>query len=269
MRRLSPRALAAFPFVFTALAALLLATVGEAARPTVLSVEVETAKLAAMIGLGAAALTFDRTDYLRRGWGLSAACYALLLARDAWLFASPGPGSEALETARGLLVVVGNGCLAIGTWSLSRAFERAGLEYTASPSLRRGVIALAVVAALLFAGPAVWFDARAALGPGSGRWWPVASDLGDMLALPLLAPVVLTALAVRHGSLRWPWALLAASLLAWLLYDAALTIPDVLHLEGRAFRFAGECFRMFAATAACGAGLAQRRAVVVDDDDSG
>jgi hypothetical protein len=71
----------------------------------------------------------------------------------------------------------------------------------------------------------------------------------------------MTAIAVRGGSLRWPWGLLTASLASWLLYDAILTVPEVFHLTGGGFRIAAEQFRFFAGSFAAAAGLAQRRAV--------
>jgi hypothetical protein len=78
----------------------------------------------------------------------------------------------------------------------------------------------------------------------------------------VLAPVALTAIAVRSGTLRWPWALLTGSLLSWLLYDAVLSLPDLLHVaDSSPFRLVGEQFRLFAATSAFAAGLAQKRAV--------
>jgi hypothetical protein len=72
----------------------------------------------------------------------------------------------------------------------------------------------------------------------------------------------MTALAVKGGTLRWPWGLLAASLGAWLLYDAVLTVPEVLRMKDEGgFRFAADLCRIFATTSAFAAGMAQRRSI--------
>lgn len=259
------RAIAAFPFVCVVVAVAVLVGAPADARPTILVVDAEIVKVLALVGLAAAASAFERGEYLRRGWGLSALCYALLLARDAWLAAAPGQGPPLVEIGRALLVAVANASMVLGTWTLARAWRVAGLEFTAPSALSRSLIGLAVVAALVFAGPSLAVDLHdAALGQRNA-WWAAASDLGDLLALPTLAPVALTALSVRDGTLRWPWALLSGSLLAWLLYDAALTVPDLLHVAPTPYRYLGECFRIVAGTCACAAGLAQRRAVRDDD----
>jgi hypothetical protein len=250
------------PLACAALAATILALLPAESRPLALHVLAEVVKLLALLGLGAGALVFDRTDYLRRGWGLLAVCYAFLLGRDAWLITTPGGASTGVEIGRGLLVVAANACAVAGAWTLARAWGVAGLEHPGSRAAQRVAIAVAVLASLLFAGPSFAVDLRDTFSGHPGYFWAVASDLGDLLALPVLAPVAMTALAVKDGSLRWPWGLLAASLAAWLLYDAVLTVPEVVAgLDVRSFRLAADCVRVFAATSACAAGLAQRRAI--------
>jgi hypothetical protein len=260
---MSYRALVALPFVCVALAAAILALVPLESRPIALRVVAEVVKTLAFLGPAAGALVFDRSDYLRRGWGLVAACYVCLLTRDAWLILSPGDAFMGVQIARGLLVAVANTCMVVGTWTLARAWQVAGLEHPASPTARRLAIAVAVLASLLFAGPGLVVDLRDTLSGHPGDFWMVASDLGDLLALPVLAPVVMTAFAVKDGTLRWPWGLLAASLAAWLLYDAVLTVPEVLGMADEGiYRVVADCFRVFAATSVCAAGLAQRRAML-------
>lgn len=257
---MSYRALAAFPVAAVALATVLLLAVPDAARPGVLHVLVEAVKILALVGMGAAALVFNRGDYLRRGWGLAAACYGLLLARDAWLLAAPGPQGAVIDALRGALVVLANASVVGGMLMLARAWSVAGLDLPGSSAGRRAVVALAVTASLLFAGPSLVVDVAISLKDGT-HYWTVGSDLGDLLALPLVAPVAMTALAARDGSLRWPWGLLTASLAAWLFYDAALTLPQIFHLDYGPFRLVAEECRVFAGTSACAAGLAQRKAM--------
>jgi len=258
---MSYRALAAFPFVFVLMAVGLVAAVPASAHPVLLRVLVEVAKVLALIGLGAAALVFAPGDYLRRGYGLHALCYALLLSRDLWFYATIGAPAGVVEVGRGVFIALANVAVVAGTWTLARAWGMAGIELPGSSTLRRVALVLAVGASLLFAGPAVLVDARLSVGHPD-HLWAVISDLGDLLALPVLAPVALTAIAVRSGTLRWPWALLTGSLLSWLLYDAVLSLPDLLHVaDSSPFRLVGEQFRLFAATSAFAAGLAQKRAV--------
>jgi hypothetical protein len=89
----------------------------------------------------------------------------------------------------------------------------------------------------------------------------VGSDLGDILGLCLIAPVLLTAIAMRGGILKWTWGLLTASLLFWLLYDCASTIDHFVTGHVAAIVMVRESFRALACVAEFSAGLAQRRAI--------
>lgn len=126
---------------------------------------------------------------------------------------------------------------------------------------------MAVLAAALFAGPLFVLDLRRAIGGSYAALAQAPSDLGDMLSLPIVAPVALTAIAVRDGTLRWPWALLSSSLLAWLMYDALWGLPDYLGVQPTSLRLVSEQFHVLAGLLACAAGLAQRKAVSDDEDD--
>jgi hypothetical protein len=261
---MSYRVLGALPVVATVLTAVLVASMPPDLRPGTLNVIAEVAKVMALVGLAVGAITFDRTDYLRRGWGLLAGCYVCLLVRDAWVIALPGAVGE---IGKGLLVVLGNVLVVGGTWTLARAWRVAGLEEMESNVVRYASIGGAVFTSLVFAGPAMWVDLQYTLNGHGSYYWMVASDLGDLLALPVLAPVALTALAVKDGTLRWPWGLLTASLAAWLLYDGVLTMPDLLKIDDRGgFRFVADCCRVLATTSAFAAGMAQRQAMRELDD---
>jgi hypothetical protein len=255
------RGIAAFPLVFGACAGAALALAPEAARASVLRAEIETVKVVALLGLAAAALAFERGDYLRRGWGLSAASYAFILARDAWLALSSGAPALTVQLVSATLLTAANASVVTGTWTLARAWSVAGLEPPGSRAARLAIVGGAAVLAALFAGSSLVVDVGNVVTGKSAAYWAIPSDLGDMLALPLLAPVALTAFAVRGGTLRWPWMLLTASLGAWVVYDAVLAVPEIFHLGGSGFRVAAEQFRFLAGSSACAAGLAQRRAV--------
>jgi hypothetical protein len=84
-----------------------------------------------------------------------------------------------------------------------------------------------------------------------------------MLSLCLIAPLLLTALALRGGLIGWPWALLTTSYVAWLLYDAVLVYGPSLGADPATVRLASEVCRALGCTYGFSAGLAQR--AVVDD----
>jgi len=255
------RRLALFPFVFVALTATLAALAPPHLRGSVTQWEVDLSKVIGLVGMASAALAFDRGDYLRRGWGLCAACYLLLLGRDAVLLGAASLTPLTFHVARGVLVAVGNTCVVAGVWTLARAWSVAGLEHPGPRSARAAAVAVAVLAAVVFAGPTLLVDVRDLVDGSDLRLDGLASDLGDILALPVIAPVAFTALAVREGTLRWPWALLTSSLTAWLLYDAIYTVPDYFH----ALRTVAEQLHILAGAFACVAGLSQRKAVTEEE----
>jgi hypothetical protein len=190
----------------------------------------------------------------------------MLLARDVVLLGSSSLTPTTFEIGRGVVVIVGNTCIVTGVWTLARAWGVAGLEHPGTPGARSVAVAVAVLAAVVFAGPTLLVDVRdLALGSGL-RIDALASDLGDILALPVVAPVAFTALAVREGTLRWPWALLTASLTAWLVYDAIYTVPDYFHAAPSWLRLVSEQFHVVAGAFACVAGLAQRKAVTEEEE---
>jgi hypothetical protein len=164
-------------------------------------------------------------------------------------------------------VTLGNAFVVVGAWTLARAWTVAGLEHPGPKGARRAVLALAIVVALAFAGPTLVVDVRdIVLGPRAD-FDSIASDLGDILSLPLIAPVALTALAVREGTLRWTWMLLTSSLVAWLLYDAIYTLPDYFSVSPVGYRLVSEQFHILAGAFAGVAGFTQRMAVTDDDDE--
>jgi hypothetical protein len=258
------RFLAGLPFVVAA--ALILVwrlTAGSAAQALVMRVEIEGIKTLALVGCIVAAYAFDRGDYMRRAWLLSGSCYAFLLLRDLtlgqWTPWAPGPRlvgvpTELFESA---LVLVGNLGAVLGTLMLARAWQVAGLDEAVSAGKRRALFIVALVIAIVVVGVNVRNDFMA-LGDGNlSALVMLASDVGDVVSLALIAPVLLTALALRGGLLLWPWALLTASMVGWLFYDAFTSVTG--HIDmGHPLRLTGEVFRSLACTYAFAAGLAQR-----------
>ena len=236
------------------------ALASEGARAIALRAEVESIKALGFVGCVLAASAFERGDYLRRAWGLHALCFGLLLLRDALflLFVSDaklfGLPYAAVQAA---LVLVANGGAVIGTFMIARAWQVAGIELPFSRLMRGGLIGGAAALSLAITASATLADLERLSGGDVGALVGLASDLGDILSMTLLAPVLLTALALRGGRLTWPWALLTASLFAWLLYDANAAFGH-LTLSASGQRLTGEIWRALACGYAFAAGVAQR-----------
>jgi len=264
---MSYRRLALLPFVLAALGAIAVALAPAAARETLAQIAVDLSKALAFIGLVAAARAFDRGDYLRRGWGLWAISYACFLARDGALLLGPAMSPPAVEIIKAVLIGTGNVCVVTSAWTLARAWNVAGLEHPGSAGARRATVGIAFLAAAIFVGPVFLLDVRNLAAGHLSTLDVLASDLGDIFSLPIVAPVALTAIAVRDGTLRWTWGLLTASLLAWMMYDALYAVPSYIGVPLYSLRLVSEQFHVLAGLLACAAGLAQRRALSDDDDE--
>ncbi len=251
------RALAALPIACVVLFALALVIAGEGARPLVVRAGNESSKVLALLGCLAAALAFEPGEYLRRAWLLAATCLGLLLTRDALLLIDAGSGAG-ISSVRVGLSFFANLAAVIGTLMIARAWRVAGMDLPGSRGARRVSLAIAFGVAVALAGPSAYVNLGTSLGGDPRGMVGLASDVGDILSTTLLAPVLLTAIAVRGGLLRWPWGLLTASLFAWLLYDTFVTVLGEVPGHGPSFKLVGEGFRVLACTLQCSAGLAQR-----------
>ncbi len=145
-----------------------------------------------------------------------------------------------------------------GVWLLARTWRVAAISL---PVGRGGAVAVtlgALVLALLVAGPGALAEARQV---AAGDWSALillVSAVVDILSLVLLAPLLLTTLALRGGLFAWPWGLLTASVVAWLLYDGAAALAPSLAPGGFPLP---DVFRGLAENFLFVAGLAQKRAV--------
>jgi hypothetical protein len=226
---------------------------------TFLRTEVETVKVLTLVGSWAAALAFERGAYQRRAWFFIGACMALLLTRDLTLlpfFRRFEPRSLAI--AAGILVALANLSQVAGTWMLARTWKVAQLALPGSAAAQWLTVALVGLLAALCAGPSVIRSGGPLLQGDLSRAAGVFSALGDMVSLWLIAPLLLTALALRGGLFGWPFALLTASYVAWLGYDAVGVLGADLGLSARATRTTSELFRALGCLFGFSAGLAQR-----------
>ena len=262
------RVLLIMPFVFVAAYVAVCLAIGDTpARRPFMRTEIEVVKALALIGCWAAAFRFERGDYLRAAWFLNGICYLFLLTRDAVFipgFLGHGKGIDYLE---GGVIMMANIASVIGALLLARAWQVAGIELTVSRMGRGTVLAIAIAISLAVAGPAVYIDFRDLFTGQPVSLVGVGSDLGDIISFCLIAPVLLTAIALRGGSLVWPWGLITASMLGWLFYDGSLLVGrTILHADPLVVRTISDAFRSFACLFGCAAGLAQRIAVAPRTD---
>jgi hypothetical protein len=257
------RALAVFPLVWAA--AFVLGYRMFEGRPELSAFvrgEIELVKALGLLGCWSAAFAFERTAYLRKAWILIGCLFAFLLPRDLTVLV-PEPfeallGPRGVALSRAVLVVTANVLFATGTWMLARTWKVAALSLPGSRRNQWLVLAAVVALALTFAGPGVVGSLQRMTRGDADAVAGVASSLGDAFALCFIGPLLLTALALRGGAMGWPWALLVASNLAWLFYDAAVVSGPLFGAGASTVRLWAELFRALACAYAFSAGLAQR-----------
>lgn len=252
------RLLGVVPFVFAAvfsIAALALTS----AQTSVLALESGAGKTLDFVGCLAAALAFERGDYLRRAWLTYGSCSLLLVIKDL-LGAGDAPS---MGLARGLLVVLANALLAAGAWMLARAWSVSGIEEDEPDRKRRRRLIFAAFALLSLGitGLPLVHDVRSLLDGHFDALVSIASDFGDAIVLALVAPVATTALAMRGGLLRWPWGYLTMAGVTWLAYDVSSGLIDAWHVGPGVALVASEALRAVANGFAFAAGTAQRMAL--------
>lgn len=219
------------------------------------------ARAIAAVGCLIGALQFDRTDYLRRAWGFLALAYGAFFT-NALIFGAVSHGAQreistASAVISGLIVVLGNASTITGAVLLSRAWSQAGLALGVSATARRAVAGVSLLVGLVVAGPAAYAAVMSLLSGNVDALIRVASAVGDIVTLAVLGPILLTAVALRGGSLAWPWALLVVGTLGWLFYDATLTVVALGQIDRTQVRAVEETLRMFACGSLLAAGLLQ------------
>jgi hypothetical protein len=219
---------------------------------------VRACKVIGLFGCLVGALSFGSRQHLFRGWALIAGSYALLVLRDAVLYRHLIDDPERWIEASVVLSADVLGVL--GAWMMAGAWYLSGIALPGSRTTRRIVRAVAAAMAVSITLPALWIHVPQ-LGSGPPHAiMGIANALADAISIALIAPVLLTALALRGAATAWPWALLTASLFGWLCYDATFSL-SVAHDPGGAFRALGEAFHALACVGCGVAGIAQRLVV--------
>jgi hypothetical protein len=181
-------------------------------------------------GTLAAARTFAPEDHLRRVWALYAVGASLLFVASAlrvgWMVAVPDVDffQSPLATPRTVLIVLLNVFNSVAPVLLVLTYRRSGLV----PPRTVAVMALYAVGALL-----ALLVVRPVLVRTVGHFQAhgysaevtanVASIIGDLFTLGLIAPILRVAYMLRGGRLSWPWWAMAASGVAWIVFDVRPT----------------------------------------------
>src|SRR3954470_11809227 len=214
------------------------------------------ARVLAVAGCFAAVSCFERGDHLRSAWLWLGAGTIVILIRDLLRllpgFAPQGaPQAQLVVSALGIL---SNLALLAGIWLLSRSWKMAAITLPGGRS-GFGVVAVATaVIALTVTGPGAYTHLQEL---ARGDWSSlvlVVSAVVDIITLCLITPLLLTAISLRGSLFAWPWGLVTASQLAWLLYDIAASLRPGLLPAGLPL---SEVFRGLAENYLFAAGLAQ------------
>jgi len=187
-------------------------------------------RILAATGCFCAVSAFDPGDHLRRAWQWLGWGTIAILIRDvirllvpAFQAGNAGPNEQAVLNGLGVLSNLG---LLVGIVLLARSWKMAAI---ALPGGRAGSIAVVLITAaiaLVVAGPAALDGAKAVAGGDWTSLMKVVSAAVDIVTLCLIAPLLLTAVSLRGGLFSWPWGLVTASQLCWLLYDAAWALSS-------------------------------------------
>jgi len=252
------RWLAAFPLLYAALFAAVAGWLGGNRHALDLFIPGQriAVRILAAAGCCLAVSVFARGDHLRRAWLLLGWGAVLILLRDVLRLLPPfqagGSGGVGTQVLLSGLGVLSNFSLLAGIWELARSWKMAAIEL---PGGRSGVLAIAALTAVLaivVAGPEALLRGRAVLGGDWGSLIFFVSAVVDILTLCLITPLLLTAVSLRGGLFSWPWGLVTASQISWLLYDAAGTLAPHVAPGGfplaEVFRGMGESY-LFAAGA--------------------
>lgn len=234
------------------------------ARTRFFVVEIAAAKFLALVGCVVAASSYRRGEYLHLAWTLVGLDYGLLFAKDL-LFGKtvrlPSLAGGDAELARAACVIVANAAGVIGSWMMARVWHVAGIALPGSKASQRAALAVGVAIAVAVVGWGAWKDLQQTLTGDRESLIGLASDIGDIISFSLIAPILLTAIAMRGGTVGWSWALITASNLAWLLYDVTWSFERYWHASPVMVRTAAELWRGLACTMAFSAGLSLRWAI--------
>jgi hypothetical protein len=234
------------------------------ARRVFFTTEIATMKLFGAAGCFIAASRYRRREYMGIAWYLIGIDYFLLFAKD-MLFGRvihlPGIDPDNAATYRVIFVIIGNVGSALGCVMLARVWHVAGVALPGSRRLQYAAMVVGIGFALLIVGWGTWLDIGNLRHGDKEAYVAIASNLGDIVSFSAIAPILLTAIAMRGGALAWPWALVTLSNVGWLLYDMSWSFERQFALSEHTLRIVAEFWRAQGCAMAFAAGLAQRWAI--------
>jgi hypothetical protein len=221
-------------------------------------------RAAAAVGCGLAAAQFDRGDYMRKAWTAMGLTYLILLVYAA-LFGGAHLIGDLLPVTvagivGGILVGVANVFTIVGEVLVARTWSAAGMDFEVSRAVKVAAVVGSLLLALVIAGGSAWADLQLVLQGNYASLSDLFSAMGDIVALAVLAPIVLTALSLRGGSLFWPWGMLALGTVAWVLFDGTYTFSGWFGIASEHVRPLAQAFAVGGSLAYLSAGLFQRSA---------
>jgi hypothetical protein len=172
----------------------------------------------------------------------------------------PGIAEDSATLYRAIFVVIANLAAAVGSVMLARTWAVAGIELPGSRTSQRVLLGIAIAVAVAIVGLGVWNDFHR-LHTDSEAVVGIASSLGDIVCFSVIAPLFLMAMAMRGGALFWPWALITASNMSWLIYDVSWGLQRQWGLPEPTLKTIAELWRALGCVFAFVAGLAQRWAM--------
>lgn len=208
----------------------------------------------------AAGWTFGRGDHLRRAWVLLAVSHlalACLYLGDVLLVPDASIPSWYLPA----FTVLANVARLAGTGLFAVAWLRTGLP---APGTRLGRLltgGLLLAGSALVVGPDLAHYAGKALRGDAYSGILALADLSDVAVLLMLVPLVQTARALAGGSLAWPFGLMAAANLAWLLFDGLDLYAGQLGLPPLAAKAGSGALQALGCLLFAAAAVTQRRAM--------
>ena len=237
----------------------------EPARRTFFIVEIAIMKLLGAAGCFVAASRYRRREYMGVAWYLIGIDYFLLFAKDLMFGKTvhlPNLDPELAATLRVIFVVIGNVASAVGCVMLARVWHVAGIALPGSRRLQYAAMLVGIAVAVALVGWGTWQDLGTLRHTGDkDAYVAIASNLGDIVSFSAIAPILLTAIAMRGGALAWPWALVTLSNMGWLLYDMSWSFERQWALSEHTLRIVAEFWRGQGCIMAFAAGLAQRWAI--------
>jgi hypothetical protein len=216
--------------------------------------------VAALVATGvsgfATAMKFDAGDRLLKCWMLIGIGYAMAAVRHGSRLLAYFVFDAALPPLLGnVLMVAQNIAIALALLLFVLAWRATGLTAPISRGAQTASIVLGIAVAVVVGG----YPLFSALNAASPNLSLFISTAGDIVGFCVIVPLALSALAMRGGLLMHTWIYLAASEVAWLLYDLwwAMQPPLAPNVASAIL----EALRVMAVLFAFIATVAQRRAM--------